>query len=304
MRVATIFRAPTIFAAFCVTIAFGSTQAVSSAAEVQRSAPIVEFDVTPYNDKGLLDLGKAFEFSVLLKGFKPQREGDLVAVFESLAYPHRLVSLTPDETSADLTASTRFEPRSTVAGADGQPLRMEVVVARLKGLRVETLFSRAVYLTTSPASPTRPGADPSLPVPARSPMDALLEEASTTDRHGRPVEPLLLPEDIREEYFGEAPPTVQGPVYWKQIGETVTRRWKQELTHLRKGRAGQGLRVQFKLYPQGFAQLIQIERSSGDPSVDEAALRTVLSLHPFPPFPPDVGEPFVDVHVDLAGSKR
>jgi hypothetical protein len=35
-----------------------------------------------------------------------------------------------------------------------------------------------------------------------------------------------------------------------------------------------------------------------------AALRTVLSLHPFPPFPPDVREPSVDVHVDLPSSHR
>jgi hypothetical protein len=31
---------------------------------------------------------------------------------------------------------------------------------------------------------------------------------------------------------------------------------------------------------------------------------TVLSLHPFPPFPPDIRERFVDVHVDLPGARR
>jgi hypothetical protein len=35
-----------------------------------------------------------------------------------------------------------------------------------------------------------------------------------------------------------------------------------------------------------------------------AVLRTVLGQHPFPPFPPDVREPSVDVHVDLPAAKR
>ena len=38
--------------------------------------------------------------------------------------------------------------------------------------------------------------------------------------------------------------------------------------------------------------------------VEEAGLHTVLSLHPFPPFPADVREPSVDVHVDFPGTKR
>jgi TonB family protein len=118
------------------------------------------------------------------------------------------------------------------------------------------------------------------------------------------VQPLLLPEDIREENLGEIPPTVSGPVYWKQISEAVAKRWGQELSQLGKGRAARDLRVKFQLYPGGFAQLVQIERSSGSPNVDEAALRTVLGLHPFPPFPPDVQEPSVDVHVDLPGTRR
>ena len=38
--------------------------------------------------------------------------------------------------------------------------------------------------------------------------------------------------------------------------------------------------------------------------VEETAPRIVLSLHPFPPFPADVREPSVDVHVDLCGTKH
>ena len=279
---------------------------VSPAAGSQRAAPVFTFTFSPEAGNGLLDPGKAFEFSVRLKGVKPGRGEELVAVFETLAFPHRLVALTPDGESGDLTASTRFEPRPMATGGDGQPLRMEVVVARLRGMRLETLVSRAVYLTTVPPPSATSGTSgtAATPAPGTALLKALLEEAPATDREGRPVGPLLPSEDIVVEGEEGNSAVVSGPVYWKNVGDLVARQWQQHRAQLRKDQAGRSLRVQFRLYPKGFAQLIQVERSSGDPIVDEAGLRAVLSLHPFPPFLPDVGEPFVDVHVDLAGSKR
>jgi len=289
-------------AAVVLCVALILAPSASSAAEPKLLAPILKFDLSLNNENGLVDPGQAFEFSVRLKGLKPGRGEELVVVFESLAYPHRLVSLAPDDSSADLTASTRFEPRPIAAGA-GQPLRMEVVVARLRGMRLDTVFSRTVYLTTGPAPPARSG---TVPAPSRGTamLDALLEEASATDRNGRPVEPILLPDKITVEETGVSTSDMSGPVYWKNVSESVSLNWQQRRAQLRKDQAGRGLRVQFRLYPQGFAQLVQVERSSGDPIVDEAGLQTVLSLHPFPPFPPDVREPSVDVHVDLPGSRR
>ena len=291
-----------ISAVLCVTIAFVLTPPTFSAAEPGHSTPTLKFDLPSSNGNGLVDPGQAFEFSVSLKGLKPGRGEELVAVFESLAYPHRLVAFASDYASADLTASTKFEARPIAAGA-GQPLRMEVVVARLRGMRLETVFSRTVYLTTMPAPSVRPESA-SAPSPGTALLAALLEEAPATDRNGQPVQPLLLPDNIVvEEPVGDST-VVSGPVYWKQVGESVALHWQQQRAQLRKDQAGRGLRVQFRLYPGGFAQLVQVERSSGDPNIDEAGLRTVLSLHPFPPFPPDVREPSVDVHVDLPGSPR
>lgn len=291
-----------ILEVLCVLAAAWWTPLGSSAAEPQPSAPLLVVDLSPNHEDGLLDPGRPFECSVRLKGLKPRQNEELVAIFESLAYPHRLVAFTPEDGSADLTASATFEPRLTT-GADGQPLRMEVVVARLKGMRLETVFSRAVYLTTVPAP-----SEPETAIPAPSPGTVLLEtivsEAPATDRAGRPVQPLLPEEDIVVEELGSAPTGVSAPVYWKQIGESVARHWQQRRAELPKEQAARGLRVQFRLYPRGFAQLIQVERSSGNPNVDEAGLRTVLGLHPFPPFPPDIREPSVDVHVDLPRAKR
>jgi TonB family protein len=289
------------FAVLCVPIAFAGDPPASSAAEPRQGTPVLAVNFSPNNEDGLLDTGKAFELSIRLKGLKPWRGEELVAVFESLAYPHRLVSLSPDDASADLTASTKFEPVAT--GATGQPLRIDVVIARLRGLRLETVFSRAVYLTTGPG-PSVPSEAAPASTRGTALLDALLEGASATDRNGRPVEPLLLPDNIVVEESGGGSTDLSGPLYWKQVSESVALHWQQRRAQLRKDQAGRSLRVQFLLYATGFAQLIQIERSSGDPIVDEAGLRTVLSLHPFPPFPPDVKEPSVDVHVDLPGAKR
>lgn len=297
------FRERVFCAVLCAAIASIWTLPATSAVEAQRATPVLTFDLSSNSQNGLLDTEQAFEFSVRLKGLKLRQEEELVAIFESLAYPHRLVAFTLDEVSGDLTASSKFGPRPISAAADGQPIRMEVVVARLRGLRLETLFAHVVYLTTAPAS-SAPGGTVPTPIPGTALLNALLDEAPSTDREGRPVQPLLPPEDIREEHLGETPSTVSAPVYWKQIGDTVTRRWQEEMPRLGKKRVLRDLRVKFELYPGGFAQILQIERSSGDPFADEVALRTVLSLHPFPPFPPDIHEPSVDVHLDLPGSKR
>jgi TonB family protein len=290
-------------AVLCATIALAWTTPAFSTAESQRTALALQFEVALPNTTGLLNPGEPFDFSVRLKGMKPGRAEELVAIFESPAFPSRLVSLEPDGSSGDLTASTRLASPPVAVNANSQPIRVEVSVARLSGLRLHTVLQRTVYLTAgAPPLPSKDGR--SQPAPATSLLDALLDGASATDRHGRPVEPPLPPEDIREEGPGEGPPAVSGPVYWKQIGDMVTKRWQQELSQMGKGRTVQGLRVKFHLHPGGFAQLIQIERSSGNPNVDETAMRTVFSLHPFPPFPPDVQEPSIDVHVDLPAPRR
>lgn len=295
-------RAPILSAVLLAVSACVGIPSISTAAAPLSGSPALTFDLAPNQDNGLLDPGLPFEFSARVKGIKPRPEEQLVAVFESLAYPHRLVGFVPDEASGELVASTRFESRPIAAGA-GQPLRMEVVVARLRGMRLETVFSGAAYLTTVPA-PSAPPGPAAAPSHGTALLEALLEEAPATDRGGRPVEPILLPDEIKVEELGGGSRAVPGPVYWKNVSESVARHWQQRRAQLRKDRAARSLRVQFRLYPQGFAQLVQVERSSGDTIVDEAGLHTVLSLSPFPPFPPDIREPSVDVHLDLPGAKR
>jgi TonB family protein len=62
--------------------------------------------------------------------------------------------------------------------------------------------------------------------------------------------------------------------------------------------------IGFRLYANGEAQLIEVERSSGDVELDQAAVLAVVNAHPFPPFPPGTSDTHVDVHVEIPGIPR
>ena len=57
--------------------------------------------------------------------------------------------------------------------------------------------------------------------------------------------------------------------------------------------------IGFRLYANGEAQLIEVERSSGDQELDQAAVLAVVNAHPFPPFPPGTRDSHIDVHVEV-----
>lgn len=276
-----------------------------SAGEASRQAPSVEFDLPRGVEEGLLVPGQAFTLSLRLADWTPARGEEVVAIFESPAFPRRLVPLAADGASADLGATVVFEPRPFAPGGE-QALRVEVAIARLRGMRIEPVFTRTLYLTYAtppapPAAPAEPAAAPGAeaPAPAAPPQDQPAPDGAMSQ--GQPVLPV---EEVKEEDLGGGAPAAQSPVYWRTVRELLSRRWQVQLGQLGKGQAGRGLRVRFRLYAGGLAQLIQVERSSGNALADEAGLRAVLTALPFPPFPPEVREPSVELHVDLPGARR
>jgi TonB family protein len=58
------------------------------------------------------------------------------------------------------------------------------------------------------------------------------------------------------------------------------------------------------LYPNGRAQLIEIEKGSGVREIDEAGIYAVVNAQPFPPMPGDVADEPVDVHVRMRTGVR
>jgi len=62
--------------------------------------------------------------------------------------------------------------------------------------------------------------------------------------------------------------------------------------------------IGFRLYANGEAQLIEIERSSGDSELDQAAVLAVVNAHPFPRFPAGTLDPHIEVHIDMPAPTR
>ncbi|MCX5728388.1 MAG: hypothetical protein NTZ28_06060, partial [Nitrospirae bacterium] len=62
--------------------------------------------------------------------------------------------------------------------------------------------------------------------------------------------------------------------------------------------------VRFKMFPNGRAQLIEIEKGSGAHEIDEAGIYAVVNAQPFLPFPDELREDAVDVHVRMRTGSR
>jgi TonB family protein len=55
--------------------------------------------------------------------------------------------------------------------------------------------------------------------------------------------------------------------------------------------------IAFELDPDGHPGRPRIERTSGNPAYDQAALRAIVEASPFPPFPEDLKEPLLRLHL-------
>jgi hypothetical protein len=58
------------------------------------------------------------------------------------------------------------------------------------------------------------------------------------------------------------------------------------------------------MFPNGRAQLIEIERGSGAREIDEAGIYAVVNAQPFLPLPSELGGDAVDVHVRMRTGSR
>lgn len=186
--------------------------------------------------------------------------------------------------------------------------RVDVSFARLKGMRVTSFLRRSIYVTLEPgpeplpAPPPVPAAPSQSPPPAASPVlpSPAAELAPLPGIEREPVAPVV-DGVVTETDLPLPKPALPTIDYWQVVRQRVTARFGQRV----KKRASAGLlRVQFRLYPDGVARIIFIERTSGNQQTDQAGLDSVIDAHPFPPFPSTVTDPYVDVHVEFRKNSR
>ncbi len=69
-------------------------------------------------------------------------------------------------------------------------------------------------------------------------------------------------------------------------------------------REGQEAVAIFEISPDGQVRRVSIEKTSGDPVYDQAAVRAIMEANPFPPLPPEFKEPPLRVHLGFAVRDR
>src|SRR4029077_3620949 len=96
----------------------------------------------------------------------------------------------------------------------------------------------------------------------------------------------------------------EGKAYWQQVSHLISRSWARQIRGIRRAPSSETVRVRFKMFPNGRAQLIEIEKGSGARENDEAGIYAVVNAQPFLPFPSELGEDAVDVHIRMRTGSR
>jgi TonB family protein len=180
-----------------------------------------------------------------------------------------------------------------------QAVRIDVTFARIRGMKIEQLLKRTLYVTVGHAEGSA-GANEG--VPSGRPVNkAGARNAFIALDDGVPAGRGIKEEALFESDLLTGSPVIGGThTYWQEISRRITHRWSERNRSVRGEKATMPPRVRFRLYPDGAAQTIYIERSSENQRVDDAGLESVVNTQPFQPFPAGLTDPYVDVHVDFS----
>lgn len=258
------------------------------------------FDFMGSNESGSLQRGQPLELSITLGGMAPDPM-PFVAICESAHFESQIVPLKHDPRSSVMNATTTFVPVAQDRPSFGPHVsRLHVTFARSTETKFERVMTRIVYLTTGD---TRPAGD------EQTPLTAKQASPSERDLAAGQAEPLpgaipLVGEDVMEEDLLPSRSAQPTPAYWRQVRDLLNRSWNRATLSVPPSSSQQTVRVQFRLYPGGYAQLIQVADGSGASEIDQVGIQAIADAQPFPPFPLGVGNEPIEIHVQLqTGSK-
>lgn len=259
----------------------------------------VSFDLASSDPTGEIQVGQPLELSIAIGGVT-QGSAPLVAICESVWFERQIVTLEPDPVSMVMKATAALEPiPHGKLSVIPKVARVQVTFARQKE-KFERVMTRIVYVTLGAQSPQSDIKEPVLPASEELVSDG----GGPTQEEVQPdVEPIAAGH-VKEEDLLPLPTPGQGRAYWQQISSLVSRSWSRTARRVRHSPTSETVRVRFRLYPTGRAQLIEIEKGSGAREIDEAGIFAVVHAQPFPPFPDDVGTEPVDVHVRMRTGAR
>jgi TonB family protein len=258
----------------------------------------VQFDLDQEESAADILSGKPITLTVILGGVA-QESSPIVAICESVHFQSQTITLEPDTVPLVLKGIVTLEPiplsRTSVPP---KVARIQVTFARSRQDKLERIMRRIVYVTLDPQEPASDSSDP----PPLRPDEPRNEDV-IVDEVKPEVEPVSTGK-MAEEDLMPLPSPGEGTGYWKQISYLISRSWSRHVRGIRHTPSGETVKVRFKLYPNGRAQLVEIEKGSGAREIDEAGIHTVVSAQPFPPFPSELSEDAVDVHVRMRTGLR
>jgi hypothetical protein len=259
------------------------------------------FDVTGSNHSGEIQPGQPLELSIIFGGI-PQGNVPLVAICESPLFQLQVVRLSPDPASPTVVRATAIlEPVSpSLSSARPETSQIRIVFARALDRKFEWVMTRIVHVTLGRSESGTKADQPSL-----VPQDDIVVGGPAMD-HAEP-QPDAIPVSgghVVEEDLLTVRSVKHAQAYWRHVSDLVGQSWSRAVRRIPHGPPNETVYVQFRLYPDGQAQLIQVEEESGIREIDEAGIHTIMQAQPFPPFPKDVEPEPIDVHVKMKTGQK
>jgi len=272
-----------------------SARATSSPGPTKRWA---QFELNQAESMGDPQTGKFITLTIVLGGV-PTGMTPVVATCESIVFQAQTVTLEPDAESMVLKGQVTLEPiLMSRTSVPPRAARVQVTFARSRQDMLEPFMRRIVYVTMDSLEPVKENSE--LP-PVRP--DELQSEDVILDEVKPAVDPVSTGA-LAEEDLVPFPSPGEGTAYWQQVSRLISRSWARQIRGIRRAPSSETVKVRFKMFPNGRAQLIEIEKGSGAREVDEAGIYAVINAQPFLPFPSELGEDAVDVHVRMRTGSR
>ena len=291
--------------ALCVALACPGpilpAQAQSSPQRASPSSPAkrwVQFELSDAESMGDPQTGKPVTLTIFLRGVTSST-APVVAICESIAFRGQTVTLEPDAESIALKGTVTLEPilmsRTTVPP---RAARVQVTFARSRQEKLERFMQRVVYLTMDRSEPVNENLESPPDHQEESQSDIVILQEVQSD-----LEPVATG-TLAEEDLVPFPSLGEGEAYWQYVSRLISRSWARQVRGVRHRPTSETVKVHFKLFPNGRAQLIEIEKGSGVREIDEAGIYAVVNAQPFLPFSGELGEDAVDVHLRMRTGSR
>lgn len=218
----------------------------------------------------------------------------VVVICESVMFKSQTVTLAPDADSMALKGVVTLEPiPMSRTSVPPRAARVQVTFARSRQDKFERFMRRVVYVTMDRSEPVNENSEL---LPIRS-EDSRGDEV-ILDEVQQAVEPVVAGA-LAEEDLVPLPAPGEGQAYWQHVSQLISKSWARQVRGIRRTPSSETVKVHFKMFPNGRAQLIEIEKGSGAREIDEAGIYAVVNAQPFLPFPSELGEEAVDVHIRM-----